>query len=77
MVVERERACEEAVIESRCNQRADAEVILKICQGCLHHALLSVSGVAGGDLKRRIAVFMTAQVGAKLRIVKKSWCWWA
>jgi TPR repeat protein/beta-lactamase regulating signal transducer with metallopeptidase domain len=71
LVVEREQACDEAVIQSLCDRQAYAEAILKICQGYSRHPLPCVSGVAGGDLKRRIATIMTAQVGEQLRIVKK------
>jgi TPR repeat protein len=71
LVVEREQACDEAVIQSRCDRQAYAEAILKICQACARQPLLSVAGVAGGDLRRRVATIMTAQVGEKLRLVSK------
>src|SRR5580692_6453257 len=52
LVIEREQACDEAVIQSRCDRQAYAEALLKICRGYLHQPLPCVSGVAGGDLKR-------------------------
>jgi TPR repeat protein/beta-lactamase regulating signal transducer with metallopeptidase domain len=71
LVVEREQACDEAVIQSLCDRQAYAEAILKICQGYSRQPMPCIAGVAGGDLKRRIATIMTAQVGERLRIVKK------
>jgi TPR repeat protein/beta-lactamase regulating signal transducer with metallopeptidase domain len=71
LVIEREQACDEAVIQSLCDRQAYAEAILKVCQGYSRQPLPSVSGVAGGDLKRRITTIMTGQVGEQLRIVKR------
>jgi TPR repeat protein/beta-lactamase regulating signal transducer with metallopeptidase domain len=71
LVIEREHACDEAVIGSLCDRQAYAEAILKICQGYAPQPLRCVSGVAGGDLKRRIAMIMTAPVGGRLRIAKR------
>jgi len=71
LVVEREQACDEAVIESSCDRHAYAEAILRICGGCARQPLACISGVAGGDLTRRIATIMTAHVGEPLRIAKR------
>ncbi|HTV77874.1 MAG TPA: M56 family metallopeptidase [Steroidobacteraceae bacterium] len=71
LVVEREQACDEAVIRSRCDRRSYAEAILKICKGCLPQRLACVSGVAGGNLEKRVAAIMTAQIGERLHIAKK------
>jgi bla regulator protein blaR1 len=52
LVEERERACDEAVLESGGSRHIYAESILKICEFCIGSPLTCVSGVTGADLKK-------------------------
>ena len=71
LVDERERACDEAVLEL-CNDRQTyAESILKTCKFCVGLPLHCVSGVTGADLKRRIMDIMTGPMVRKLDLRKK------
>jgi beta-lactamase regulating signal transducer with metallopeptidase domain len=71
LVEERERACDEAVLESGSDRQVYAESILKICEFCVGSPLACVSGVTGADLKRRIARIMTEGTMRKLDLSKK------
>jgi beta-lactamase regulating signal transducer with metallopeptidase domain len=71
MVEERERACDEAVLQFSSEPRVYAEGILNICKLYLESPLRCVSGVAGPDLKRRIEVIMANRVGQRLNRAKK------
>lgn len=62
LMEERERACDEGVLELGSEPRTYAESILKTCQFCVESPLACVSGVTGADLKKRIVRIMT-QVG--------------
>jgi bla regulator protein blaR1 len=52
---ERERACDEAVLELGVDRNVYAEGILKICKYCVESPVNCVSGVTGADLKKRIS----------------------
>jgi uncharacterized protein (TIGR03435 family) len=68
---ERERACDEEVLQL-CNRREIyAESILKVCEFCVASPLSCVSGVTGADLKKRIMQIMTEHVGRKLNLSRK------
>jgi beta-lactamase regulating signal transducer with metallopeptidase domain len=71
LVEERERACDEAVLEFGSDRRIYAEGILKICDFCVGSPLTFVSGVTGADLKGRIARIMTDRVGRSLDFSRK------
>ena len=71
LVVERERACDEAVIQSRCERKAYAEAILTVCRSYLRQPLPCVSGVTGGDLQGRVSAIMAGRIGARLHVAKK------
>jgi uncharacterized protein (TIGR03435 family) len=68
---ERERACDEEVIEQHNQREAYAESILKVCEFCMEAPLACVSGVTGSDLKKRIVHIMTEQVGRRLTFSRK------
>ena len=71
LIEERERACDEAVLESGSDRQIHAESILKICEFCVGSALACVSGVTGADLKNRIARIMTERVARQLDFSRK------
>jgi len=71
LVDERERACDEEVLELGSNRQVYAESILKICEFCLGSPLPCVSGVTGADLKRRIVRIMSERVARKLDFSRK------
>jgi bla regulator protein BlaR1 len=71
LLVERERACDEEVVESGSERQVYAESILKICEFCVGSPLACVSGVTGADLKKRIVNIMNKRVVRKLNFGKK------
>jgi bla regulator protein blaR1 len=68
MVDERERACDEQVLQSGNQPDVYAESILKACRFCVEAPLTCVSGVAGSNLKRRIVRIMNRQLGSSLTL---------
>jgi uncharacterized protein (TIGR03435 family) len=56
---ERERACDEEVLQLGKSAQVYAESILKTCEFCVASPLACVSGVTGADLKKRIVRIMT------------------
>lgn len=56
---ERERACDEAVLEAGTNPRVYAESILAFCRVTVTPSLLSISGGPGSDLEDRIVRIMS------------------
>jgi bla regulator protein blaR1 len=71
LVEERERACDEQVVESGGERRVYAESILKVCEFCVGSPLACVSGVTGADLKKRMVHIMSERVAEKLDFSKK------
>jgi uncharacterized protein (TIGR03435 family) len=71
LVQERERACDEAVLQYIQDPQSYAEGILKVCELCLQSPLACVSGVTGSDMKKRIQAIMTHHLGGKLGMAKK------
>jgi bla regulator protein blaR1 len=71
LMEERERACDERVLEQNSRPEAYAESILKVCSFCMEPAMPCVSGVSGADLKRRILRIMTRRSGTALSIGRK------
>jgi len=71
LVEERERACDEEVLESGRERQIYAESILKICEFCVESPLACVSGVTGADLKKRIVLIMTKSTVRKLDFSRK------
>jgi bla regulator protein BlaR1 len=66
MVEERERACDEAVVQLRGTPEAYAESLLKACRFCVESPLRCVSGVTGAGLNKRIVSIMTMKMVDKL-----------
>ena len=71
MVEERERACDEDVLELGSERHVYAESILKVCEFCVGSPLACVSGVTGSDLKKRMVYIMTERIARKLDFGKK------
>jgi bla regulator protein blaR1 len=75
LVEDRERACDEAVVDSGRERRVYAESILKVCEVCMESPLPCVPGVSGADLRQRIAQIMSHRsvrpigLGRKLLLV--------
>jgi uncharacterized protein (TIGR03435 family) len=71
LLEERERACDEAVLDSGSDRKVYAESILKICEFCVGSPMTCVSGVTGADLKKRIAHIMTESMARNLDFSRK------
>ena len=71
LVDERERACDEQVLELGSHPQIYAESILKICEFCVGSPLACVSGVTGADLKQRIVNIMNEGFTRKLNFTRK------
>ena len=71
LVEERERACDEDVVELGSERRVYAESILKVCEFCVGSPLACVSGVTGSDLKKRVVYIMSERIARKLNFTKK------
>jgi len=62
MVEERERACDEAVVEMGSRPGVYAESLLKACRFCVESPLVCVAGITGADLASRVRAIMTLRV---------------
>jgi bla regulator protein BlaR1 len=71
LIEERERACDEAVLQSGSEAEVYAEGILNVCKFYIESPLACVSGVTGSDLKQRIVRIMTEQLGSQLGLGRK------
>ena len=71
LIEERERACDEAVLELGGERQVYAESILKVCEFCVGSPLACVSGVTGADLKKRIVHIMSERIARKLDFTRK------
>ena len=72
LVEERERACDEAVLELGGERQVYAESILKVCEFCVGSPLACVSGVTGADLKKRIVHIMSETYCTQTRFHEKA-----
>ena len=71
LVEERERACDEAVLQSGNGAETYAEGILNVCKFYVESPLECVAGVTGSDLKQRIVRVMTGAPAKKLSLSRK------
>ena len=71
MVEERERACDEEVLQLGSQPEVYAESILKACKFCVEAPLSCISGVAGSNLKRRITRIMNPHSAQNLTLTRK------
>jgi bla regulator protein BlaR1 len=66
LIEERERACDESVLQSGSEAEVYAEGILNVCKFYVESPLACASGVTGSDLKKRIVRIMTERLGDNL-----------
>lgn len=71
LMEERERACDQEVLDSGRQRQVYAESILKICEFCVGSPLACISGVTGADLKKRISNVMNEKFVRNLNFAKK------
>jgi len=71
MVEERERACDEQVLQLGSERQVYAESILKVCEFCTAFPMPCVSRVTGADLKRRIVHIMSRNPARNLALSTK------
>jgi beta-lactamase regulating signal transducer with metallopeptidase domain len=72
LIIERERACDENVVQAGSDRQVYAEGILKVCKLYVEPPLLCIAGVSGGTLRKRIEEIMTNQIQTRLHFAKKS-----
>jgi len=72
LVEERERACDEAVLEATRAPWAYAEGILNVCKFYVEAPLSCVSGVTGSELKQRIGRILSDQRVRRLDLRRKA-----
>jgi bla regulator protein BlaR1 len=75
LVEERERACDESVLQSGNEAEVYAESILSVCKFYVESPLACASGVSGSDLKKRIVRIMTNRVVRNLAFSRKLLLW--
>jgi beta-lactamase regulating signal transducer with metallopeptidase domain len=71
LIAERERACDEAVLESGNDAEVYAEGILKVCRFYVGSPLVSAAGVSRANLRRRIEEIMHARQALPLDTLRK------
>ena len=71
LVEERERACDEAVLQMGSDPQDYAAGIVTVCKFYLKSPLVSVSGVTGSDLKRRVETIMLNRAADRMNIGRK------
>lgn len=71
MVQERERACDEEVLQLGGEPRVYAEGILNVCKFYVRSPLRCASRVTGGDLKKRIESIVNYRIPKKVTFARK------
>jgi bla regulator protein blaR1 len=71
LVMERERACDEEVVKGVSSPQVYVEGILSVCKFYLESRVACVSGITGGDLKRRVHHIMSHTAEGRLSWAKK------
>jgi uncharacterized protein (TIGR03435 family) len=71
LLEERERACDEAVLQSGNRAQLYAESILNVCRLYVESPVGCVTGVTGSDLKQRIVRILSGQATLRLGLGRK------
>lgn len=71
LIEERERACDESVLNASHAALVYAEGILNVCKYYVEAPSMCISGVTGSNLKNRITRIMAEQMGSKLNLARK------
>ncbi len=71
LIEERERACDESVVQASGEAEVYAEGILNVCKYYVESPVACVAGVTGADLKKRIVRIMTEQIGQKVSLRRR------
>jgi bla regulator protein blaR1 len=71
LVEERERACDEAVLQMGSDPQDYAEGIVTVCEFYLKSPLVCVSGVTGSDLKQRVERIMLNRAAESMNLGRK------
>jgi TonB family protein len=71
LVAERERACDEAVLQLGSSADTYARGILKVCEFCLQTPAIAAAAVTGADLTRRMEDIMSDRKTSSLRLGHK------
>lgn len=71
LIDERERACDESVLDAGNDPVTYANSILKVCAFYTQSSLLCAAGVSGADLKRRIETIMANRPAHRLNVAKR------
>jgi bla regulator protein blaR1 len=72
MTEERERACDEWVLEQNVEPQTYADSILKVCAFCLESPLVCVAGVSSSDLRKRIIRITSDRSGLNLSFCRRA-----
>ena len=72
LVEERERACDEEVLQLGSEPHVYAEAILNVCKLYVESPLVCVSGVTGSNLKKRIEAIMANRIAPDLNFARNS-----
>ncbi len=75
LMVERECACDQAVVAAGCDPETYAQGILNVCKLYVESPLACAAGVAGADLRRRIESIMTDRPRHALGATAASLLW--
>jgi uncharacterized protein (TIGR03435 family) len=71
LVEERERACDEAVLNAGSHPHIYAQGILNVCKFYLESPLACASGVTGADLRKRIEAIVSNHLTHRLTLARK------
>jgi len=66
LLEERERACDEAVLQTGSEPQTYAEGILNVCKFYVKSDSVCVSGITGSDLRKRIERIVSSRIGGNL-----------
>lgn len=71
LIDERERACDEAVLQSGNQPRDYAEAIVEVCRQSAGASIPCVAGVSGSNLRARVEAIMRNEIGRPMTRVRR------